>query len=415
MKTIVSVNGLSKQYTLGSELITNQSFREMILGTFTAPFRKFKRLRGTDARQKKFWALKDVTFSIRQGEVVGVIGRNGAGKSTLLKTLSRITTPTEGSIEYQGRLASLLEVGTGFHPELTGRENIYLNGSILGMSRQEINERIDDIVEFAEVTEFLDTPVKRYSSGMYVRLAFSVAAHLDPDILVVDEVLAVGDQAFQQKCLGKLKNSANDGRTVFFVSHNMTAVKNLCSRIIYLKDGQIEFDGEPSDAIAKYLSAGKSDKALWHDQDNANTHLKRVELRNIKGANTNLFQYTEEIFISIDVNEMTHLTSVTAARLTDTFGNILLTSWNRDGAESFDIFSSPLQTFVCTIPAMILRPSDYILTVFTRTPDKNGIVAVEETNLSITISDEQCQIQSDRLGLIAPTLQWRQIGTEQKS
>lgn len=408
MKPIISVTGLAKQYTLGSEVITGQSFREMIVGALASPFRKFKRLGGTDANQEKFWALKNVNFSIHPGEVVGVIGRNGAGKSTLLKILSRITVPTEGYIEYQGRLASLLEVGTGFHPELTGRENIYLNGAILGMSRQEISLRIDDIVEFAEVSKFLDTPVKRFSSGMYVRLAFSVAAHLDPDILVVDEVLAVGDQAFQQKCLGKLKESAGKGRTVLFVSHNMTAVKNLCTRIIYLKDGEIEFDGNPSDAISEYLSTDKSDCAKWSDEKNVNSHLKRVSLSNKKNANTNLFQYTEEIRVLIDVEKMNHMSSVTAVRVTDTFGNILLTSWNKDGVETLGVFRSHSNTFTCTLPAKLLRPSDYTLTVFIRTPSEKGILVVEEANLSITISAEQCPIRTDRLGLIAPTLQWQQ-------
>ena len=224
MKAAVSVNGVAKEYLLGSESISNQSFREMLLGALSSPFKKFKRLSGNDSQQERFWALRDISFEVERGEVVGIIGRNGAGKSTLLRVLSRITTPTQGEVRFRGRLASLLEVGTGFHPELTGRENIFLNGSILGMSRKEISARLDDIVEFAEIAKFLDTPVKRYSSGMYVRLAFSVAAHLDPDILVVDEVLAVGDLMFQQKCLGKLKDTSTDGRTVFFVSHNIAAV-----------------------------------------------------------------------------------------------------------------------------------------------------------------------------------------------
>jgi len=289
MKPIISVNGIAKQYILGSTLQAGGSFREMLLGAITGPFKNFKRLSGTDSKQQTFWALEDVNFDVQAGEVVGVIGRNGAGKSTLLKILSRITTPTKGRIEYQGRLASLLEVGTGFHPELTGRENIYLNGTILGMNRQEISKRLDDIVEFAEISKFLDTPVKRYSSGMYVRLAFSVAAHLNPDILVVDEVLAVGDQAFQQKCLGKLKDSANDGRTVFFVSHNMASVKNLCTRIIYIKDGKVEYDGEPDKAIALYLSEDKSESANWFNSNNKYRYLEHISLLNKENLSTDLF------------------------------------------------------------------------------------------------------------------------------
>jgi lipopolysaccharide transport system ATP-binding protein len=201
---------------------------------------------------EEFWALRDVDFEIRRGDVVGVIGRNGAGKSTLLKILSRITEPTKGRVTIEGRVASLLEVGTGFHPELSGRENIFLNGAILGMTRKEINTKFDEIVDFAGVEKFIDTPVKRYSSGMYVRLAFSVAAHLEPEILIIDEVLAVGDTEFQKKCLGKMKDVAGDGRTVIFVSHNLAAVKNLCSKGIFLASGGVRFQGDVNDVLRHY-------------------------------------------------------------------------------------------------------------------------------------------------------------------
>src|SRR5207244_3345082 len=207
-----------------------------------------------------FWALKDVSFEVRQGEVIGIIGRNGAGKSTLLKILSRITDPTEGRVTINGRVASLLEVGTGFHPELTGRENIYLNGAILGMTRAEIGRKFDEIVAFAEVEKFLDTPVKRYSSGMYVRLAFAVAAHLEPEILVVDEVLAVGDAEFQKKCLGKMSTVASGGRTVLFVSHNLTAIESLCHSCIALQRGRIFTRGSPTDVLDKYLGSRRTVK-----------------------------------------------------------------------------------------------------------------------------------------------------------
>jgi lipopolysaccharide transport system ATP-binding protein len=213
---------------------------------------------------EEFWALKDVSFEVRQGEVVGIIGRNGAGKSTLLKILSRITEPTKGRVVLRGRVASLLEVGTGFHPELTGRENIFLNGAILGMTRREIQKKFDEIVAFAEVEKFLDTPVKRFSSGMYVRLAFAVAAHLEPEILVVDEVLAVGDAEFQEKCLGKMKAVSGEGRTVLFVSHNMAAIRTLCSSGILLCEGQTLFQGSASDAIATYVAhASLSTGWVW--------------------------------------------------------------------------------------------------------------------------------------------------------
>ncbi len=247
----IQVQGISKRYLLGSEQ-RPASFREAVSRSLTNPFRRFREMRdgGGDT---EFWALRDVSFDVRAGEVVGIIGRNGAGKSTLLKILSRITPPTEGRIHLKGRVASLLEVGTGFHPELTGRENIFLNGAMLGMRRAEIQSKFDEIVAFSEVEQFLDTPVKRYSSGMYVRLAFGVAAHLEPEILIVDEVLAVGDAQFQKKCLGKMKEvSTGSGRTVLFVSHNMAAVQSLCSRAVVMRDGRVDFCGEVETAIRHY-------------------------------------------------------------------------------------------------------------------------------------------------------------------
>ena len=215
---------------------------------------------------EEFWALKDVDFEIKRGEVVGIIGRNGAGKSTLLKILSRITEPTEGRVTINGRIGSLLEVGTGFHPELTGRENIYLNGAILGMRRAEIRRKFDEIVAFAEIEKFLDTPVKRYSSGMYVRLAFAVAAHLEPEILLVDEVLAVGDAEFQRKSLGKMSDVANGGRTVLFVSHNLAAVRSLCSRAFLFERGKLAFGGDVSAALTSYERAYRSSSGLYDCQ-----------------------------------------------------------------------------------------------------------------------------------------------------
>lgn len=249
----IRVNGLGKKYKISHETAGYKTLGETITNTIKRPVR---RLRGEAPSMSKedFWALKDVSFEVRKGEVVGIIGRNGAGKSTLLKILSRITTPTEGTVEVHGRVGSLLEVGTGFHPELSGRENIYLSGSILGMKRSEIDTKFDEIVRFAEMEKFLDTPVKRYSSGMYVRLAFAVAAHLEPEILIIDEVLAVGDTAFQKKCLGKMGDVAKEGRTVLFVSHNMSAVNELCSRGILLNHGGIEIDGEKTTVISSYLN-----------------------------------------------------------------------------------------------------------------------------------------------------------------
>lgn len=234
-KIAICVSHLGKQYQLGGLQEQYLTFRDAIVNTLKAPINAFHPSKSTEM----FWALKDVSFEVERGDVVGIIGRNGAGKSTLLKILSRITTPTEGNVELHGRVGSLLEVGTGFHPEMTGRENIYLNGSILGMKKTEIDEKFDEIVRFSEIEKFLDTPVKRYSSGMYVRLAFAVAAHLEPEILLVDEVLAVGDVGFQKKCLGKMGEVAKEGRTVLFVSHNMNAIEQLCNYCILFENGKI--------------------------------------------------------------------------------------------------------------------------------------------------------------------------------
>lgn len=249
-KSIIAKN-LAKQYVIGGREQQYDSFREYFANLVLSPFRKYKVLKGDD-NENLFWALQDINFEIEQGEIVGVIGHNGAGKSTLLKVLSRITMPTKGEVQINGRVASLLEVGTGFHPELTGRENIYLNGSILGMSRKQINKSFDEIVAFAEVEKFLDTPVKRYSSGMYVRLAFAVAANLDSDVLLVDEVLAVGDHAFQKRCFGKLGEVSGKGRTVIFVSHNLSAISKLCPKVIVLEKGKVVFNGDVNEGISVY-------------------------------------------------------------------------------------------------------------------------------------------------------------------
>lgn len=243
---VMRVSNIGKKYELMTEQDKHDTFVSVLLNSFKNGFNN-KKDRG------EFWALKDVSFNVNKGERIGIIGHNGAGKSTLLKVFSRITVPTEGEIEIKGRIASLLEVGTGFHMELTGRENIYLNGSILGMSRAEIDSKFNDIVEFSEIGQFLDTPVKKYSSGMFVKLAFAVASHLDPDILIVDEVLAVGDMKFQEKCLGKMEDVAGDGRTVLYVSHSMRTVQQLCNRVIVMDHGKIIFDGDVDEGIKIYM------------------------------------------------------------------------------------------------------------------------------------------------------------------
>ena len=246
---VIRADKLGKKYEIGSLNSSYDTIRDAVAGVITSPFRWRKQLKTS------FWALKDVTFEVNRGDVVGIIGRNGAGKSTLLKILSRITEPTEGVAEIHGRVGTLLEVGTGFHPELSGRENIYLSGAILGMSNQEIQNKFDEMVAFAEIDKFIDTPVKHYSSGMYVRLAFAVAAYLEPEILLVDEVLAVGDGAFQKKCLGKMGDVAREGRTVLFVSHNLTAIQSLCKVSYLLQSGELVYCGDVDRAIPLYLAS----------------------------------------------------------------------------------------------------------------------------------------------------------------
>lgn len=248
----ITVENLSKEYSIGGRTGPRESVRDMLADLLASPWRRYRRLKGDAAKEDRFFALKDVSFEVPPGEAVGIIGKNGAGKTTLLKIISRITEPTAGRVLLQGRTSSLLEVGTGFHPELTGRENVFLNGALLGMGNAEIRGKFDEIVAFSEVEKFIDTPVKHYSSGMYVRLAFAVAAHLEPEILVVDEVLAVGDARFQMKCIGRMGEIGKEGRTVLVVSHNMQVIQSLCRRAIWLNDGRIEFDGDAFSAVMAY-------------------------------------------------------------------------------------------------------------------------------------------------------------------
>ena len=273
--TAISAQGLSKRYRIGQLDAGYGTLRESMV---RAARRASGRERRHDHADREIWALRDVSFDVEEGAAVGIIGRNGAGKSTLLKVLTRITTPTNGRAEIRGRVGSLLEVGTGFHPELTGRENVYLNGSILGMKRREITQKLPDIVEFAGIEKFMDTPVKRYSSGMYVRLAFSVAAHLEPEILLIDEVLAVGDAEFQKRCLGRMEDFGNSGRTVLFVSHSMQAIAQLCDRAIWIDQGRVARDGPSSEVVAQYLQSGYGygSSLTWPDTEAAGDDLVRL-------------------------------------------------------------------------------------------------------------------------------------------
>jgi lipopolysaccharide transport system ATP-binding protein len=324
---------------------------------------------------EEFWALKDVSFEVKRGEVLGIIGRNGAGKSTLLKILSRITSPTLGRVTLNGRVASLLEVGTGFHPELTGRENIFLNGAILGMRNSEISQKFDEIVEFSGVGKFIDTPVKRYSSGMYVRLAFAVPAHLEPEILILDEVLAVGDSEFQKKCLGKMKDVAGQGRTVIFVSHNMAAVQNLCSSALMLKNGTISLKGSVTDVTSHYLIAGVESTGYreWNDGDkapgNERVRLKRVQVT-AAGRTTADVMINELCHIEIEyVNLCDGLALNASIHLLDKMGVEVLASANFPsvnlGCDLWADKNFPVGTFrsICTFPANFLNEGCYSIRV----------------------------------------------------
>lgn len=306
---VIEVEGLSKRYRIGSRQATHETLGGAVAGFVTKPVRNLRRLRslskfnGHGAEEDVIWAVKDVSFQVGMGERIGIIGRNGAGKTTLLKILSRITEPTSGRVITRGRVSSLLEAGTGFHPELTGRENIYLNGAILGMSRREITAKFDEIVDFSGVEKFINTPVKRYSSGMQVRLAFSVAAHLEPEILLVDEVLAVGDAEFQQKCLGKMENVAGQGRTVIFVSHNMGAVLRLVGRCILMEDGSISKVGEPREVIDAYLERNVSSaegEIEYPEDETKAAQVVRMAIRDSEGRATSVLDPSDDIKVDLD-------------------------------------------------------------------------------------------------------------------
>jgi lipopolysaccharide transport system ATP-binding protein len=307
----IRAHQLGKRYRIGAAAKRHDSLRDALTSAISAPIRNFRELRGDrvtdgDDAPGVHWALRDVSFELKHGEVLGVIGRNGAGKSTLLKVLSRITEPTRGRAVMTGRVGSLLEVGTGFHPDLTGRENVYLNGAILGMDRSYVDRRFDEIVEFAGVAKFIDTAVKRYSSGMYLRLAFAVAAHLEPDILIVDEVLAVGDAQFQKKCLGKMSSVSKEGRTVLFVSHNLTAVRTLCTRAILLRQGRLIADESANEAVAQYVAEVNQNELEREYPDvarapqNTSAVIRRVALRTEQSSESDQLDTATPLAVEID-------------------------------------------------------------------------------------------------------------------
>lgn len=375
MNPIISVENLSKQYRIGQRQ-PYKTLRETLMNAVKSPATLFRR--NGSGGDDTFWALKDVSFEVQQGEVIGIIGRNGAGKSTLLKILSRVTEPTEGEVRLRGRVASLLEVGTGFHPELTGRENIFLNGSILGMSKREIDKKFDEIVTFAEVEKFIDTPVKRYSSGMYVRLAFAVAAHLEPEILIIDEVLSVGDAQFQKKCLGKMGEVAKGGRTVLFVSHNMAAIKTLCSRAVCLHNGMIVSAGNTAFVVNEYLGKGLNIDTvkLWPCIDSAPGNQDiRVHAIRVIADNGELGVFTIKTAIRLEFEYSFFLKDILfyiGVHIRTISGECAFVT-----TSSPTVISSGRYKTVCHIPGDLLNSGIYTLHVYYVRDGSNVLLEIE--------------------------------------
>ncbi len=363
MSTVIKAEGIAKRYWISHQKRERYSaLRDVITNGVKSVFVKNKK---AEAAREEFWALKDINFEVKQGDRIGIIGRNGAGKSTLLKVLSRITEPTRGRISLKGRVASLLEVGTGFHPELTGRENIYLNGAIVGMGRREIREKFDEIVAFAEVEKFLDTPVKHYSSGMYIRLAFSVAAHIDPEIFLVDEVLAVGDVKFQKKCLGKMEEVSKAGRTVLFVSHNMAAVANLCQRGIVLQGGQVRYIGNQTDAISYYLKDMASTTTSLRDRKDrrgsGEVRVTGIEIRDAQGNKLQTVVSGQDISIHFSFETKPGFNSkhiVMSCLVKTQLDAPVFLHHNRLSKEEFDVLPKA-GVFICRFSRLPLPPATY--------------------------------------------------------
>ncbi len=423
----IRVHNLSKQYRIGSKQQGYKTLRDTLAETFVSPFRRAQKLLrgqpyGAAELDETIWALKDVSCEIKRGEVVGIIGSNGAGKTTLLKILSRITEPTEGYAEIRGRVGSLLEVGTGFHPELTGRENICLNGAILGMKKAEIEQKFDQIVDFAEIEKFIDTPVKHYSSGMYVRLAFAVAAHLEPEILLVDEVLAVGDAAFQKKCLGKMGEVANEGRTVLFVSHNMASINSLCQHGIVIDDGRIIHQGKTDEAVRFYLDhlngkdvSGKLDGSVSFPVDNAKQiQIRQLTITNKTGRVSSTFDYQDSPIVNILFDLRVPSPDYYAVLFVqDIYGNWIFFAADNDQTKSALVgLEIGAYNYKIQLPSRLLKPGRYYLTVslthhyaMGRPHDRRDSV------LAFEIFDHQTRRglknRYRKPALVAPEIPWR--------
>ena len=408
---IVSTEALSKRYLLG-ERAGYGSLRDDLTQFATRFLHGGLRSR---TPERQLWALNDVSIQVAEGEIVGLIGRNGAGKSTLLKVLSRITEPTSGRAVLNGRVASLLEVGTGFHPELTGRENVFLNGALLGMKREETRAKFDEIVDFSEVEDFLDTPVKRYSSGMHVRLAFAVAAHLEPEILLIDEVLAVGDAAFQQKCLGKMGTVARSGRTVLFVSHNLKAVRDLCPRSILLEAGAVAKDGPSGEVIEHYLNntlggLGSVSSRIWHAGGQLDTEkfaIHKVRMTDAAGIERTSYRHSEAIHVHIHhclkcdlsgVRLILHVMTPRGETVFATTDHIFRDGYERQG----DYVAT------CILPSCFFNEETYILRIGATVPRVESLIdSVEVMRFSVEDVQRNSRIRGEKFsGIVAPEVAW---------
>ncbi|MCC6580554.1 MAG: ABC transporter ATP-binding protein [Phycisphaeraceae bacterium] len=416
---MIQVDSLGKRYRLGESYRADRTLPDTVAGGCRSLWRRI-RGRACDATERgddAFWALRNVSFDVMRGESIGIVGRNGAGKSTLLKILSQITPPTEGAVRLRGRVASLLEVGTGFHPELTGRENIFLNGAVLGLTRKEIRQRFDEIVDFSGVERFLDTPVKRYSSGMTVRLAFAVAAHLEPDILIVDEVLAVGDTAFQAKCLGKMKQvSSTAGRTVLFVSHNMTAVRQLCERCLLLRDGQIVSAGPSEQVVREYLAAATpadtSGEVVWTDPAAApggeEARLMAVRLRDDLHQVSSHLEQDQPIHLELDYLARQPIRGCRIVLQVLTDEGVVVFSSVMDPAND-DALEPGRYVSGATIPPSLLNCGRYVVAVAMLIPGMKTLVEGRE-HLRFTVVQGRRGNPHGRgnwPGVVAPALNWQ--------
>lgn len=413
--TVIHVENIGKQYRIGVPTVKYRTLRDSFDRWFRKPSEE-ERLQSE--AESTIWALKDVSFDVHQGQVLGIIGRNGAGKSTLLKILSRVTDPTTGYAEIRGRVGSLLEVGTGFHPELTGRENIFLNGAILGMKRSEIQAKFDEIVEFSEVEKFIDTPVKRYSSGMYLRLAFSVAAHLEPEILVVDEVLAVGDAEFQRKCLGKMDQVANQGRTILFVSHNMSAILRLTEETLVIDHGQMVLRAPTVEAVDYYLSQGVSrdGERTWSAEEiPADAEPFRpiaVRVLSADGKISETVRSAEPFSIEVEYEVTRPIVGLrVGVYLLSTRGEFILTSFDTDHPAHFDRYSTRKEgryTSRCVIPAHFINEGRFVIGVNASTYRIKRYFQDEQA-LTFNVDGSGApgnQWPEPRLGPVRPLLEW---------